>query len=150
MLQRTSFKNVSMFHNDLETLFSGLGLGFLPTRASERQTAEILPRINLYTTDAGYLLESPLPGVDETSIDVSLTGNILTLTAEQRVEKDPAAELQWHRRERRSGKSTRQVELPEEVDSSAVHAEYRDGLLRITLPKAESALPKKIKVQLNK
>ena len=149
MLQRSMLNNVSLFHPEMEALFSGLGLNSTPARASSRQSAEVYPRINLFATETGYLLESALPGVDEDSIDVSLTANILTLTAEKRVEKQSEDETQWHRRERRGGKYARRVELPEDIDSSGVKAEFRDGLLQITLPKAESALPKKIKVQLN-
>ena len=149
MFHRSMFNDFSMLHKEMDALFPRLGLSALSDLIDDSQDRDIRPRLNLYATDTGYVLESPLPGVDEKSIDVSLAAKVLTLTAEQFVEEQADAERQWHRRERSNGKFVRRVELPDDIDASGIKAEYRLGLLRITLPKAEEALPKKISVQVN-
>lgn len=149
MFHRSIFNDISMLHQEMNALFPRLGLNSSPARIDDGPVDNIHPRLNLYVTDTGYLLESSLPGVDEESIDVSLTENILTLTAEQAVGEQAEAERQWHRRERSGGKYVRRVELPDDIEASGIQAEYRQGLLRVTLPKAEAALPKKISVQVN-
>lgn len=149
MFHRSIFNDFSILHKEMDALFPRFNLSPFPGQVDNDSTGEVHPRINLYVTDTGYLVESPLPGVDEKSIDVSLTTNVLTLTAEQAVEDQADTERQWHRRERSCGKYSRRIEMPDDIDASGVQAEYRHGLLRVTLPKAEAALPKKISVQVN-
>lgn len=149
MFHRSLFNDFSMLHKEMDALFPRFILSSQSDSIDDRLERDIRPRLNLYATETGYVLESPLPGVDEKSIDVSLTANVLTLTAEQSVEEQADVEKQWHRRERSNGKFVRRVDLPDDIDASGVKAEYRQGLLRITLPKAEEALPKKINVQVS-
>ena len=149
MYHRSIFNDFSTLHKELDALFPRFTMGLFPQLDDTVQNGDVRPRINLYSTDTGYLLETALPGVDEQSIDISMTENVLTLTAEQGVKDQADTERQWHRRERSSGKYSRRVELPDDIESSGVQAEYRNGLLRITLPKAEAALPKKISVKVN-
>ena len=149
MLHRAIFNDISMLQKEMESLFPRLGLNFFPARIDNEPSGEVQPLINMYATETGYLLESALPGVAEESIDVSLTGNILTLSAEPAVDEPVDADRQWYRQERCVGKYLRRIELPDDIDSARVKAEYKQGLLRITLPKAEAALPKKINVQVD-
>ena len=149
MVHRSIFNDFSTLHKELDSLFPRFTMNLSPQLDDTVQNGDVRPRINLYSTDTGYLLETALPGVDEQSIDISMTENVLTLTAEQGVKDQADTERQWHRRERSSGKYSRRVELPDDIESSGVQAEYRNGLLRITLPKAEAALPKKISVKVN-
>ncbi len=70
---------------------------------------------------------------------------MLTLSGERKAEN--GAQKTWHRQERGTGRFLRTIELPAEVDASRINAECRNGLLRVTLPKAEAAKPKKIEIK---
>jgi HSP20 family protein len=92
------------------------------------------------------VVNASLPGVKPEDIDISVTGQVLTLKGQSKDEHEEKTQ-NWYRRERRQGAFIRQIQLPTEVDSSAANAVYEDGVLRLTLPKAEAVKPKTIKVQ---
>jgi HSP20 family protein len=78
---------------------------------------------------------------------MNLLGNTVTLSGERLpVESEGSNSRTWHRRERGTGKFLRTIELPVEIDPDQVKAEYKNGLLRVSLPKAETAKPKKISI----
>jgi HSP20 family protein len=115
---------------------------FLPGRAARRY-----PLTNLYEdTDAVYL-EALAPGVDPTTLALSVVGNTLRITGEKRRVAGEVQPEAFHRRERATGTFVRHIPLPVEVNEHIVHAEYKDGLLSITLPKAAKAKPTQITVQ---
>jgi HSP20 family protein len=102
------------------------------------------PAVNLWETGDALKLELELPGVPSDQIELSVVGDELSIRVER-----PDAEPQgatYHRRERGVGAFARAVRLPLEVDAERVEAELRHGVLTITLPKAESARPRKIQV----
>jgi len=88
-----------------------------------------------------------LPGVDPNNIDMNILGNTLTLAGERPAVDEPDGNCTWHRRERGTGKFMRTIELPVEIVADKINAECRNGLLRVTLPKAAAAKPKKISVK---
>jgi HSP20 family protein len=99
------------------------------------------PMINLWETEEALMAEAELPGVQQDQIDISVVGNDLTLKVERpELEKEGVT---FHRRERPSGSFVRVVQLP----ADRVEAELRNGVLTLTLPKAESARPRKISVK---
>jgi HSP20 family protein len=117
---------------------------FLPGRA-----ARAYPLVNV-SEDADALYVTALaPGLDPTAIQLTVQDNRLTIAGEkQRL----AAEIQpeaFHRSERAAGKFVRTVPLPIDVEHEQVRADYKNGLLVVTLPKAEKAKPKHIPVSLN-
>jgi HSP20 family protein len=115
---------------------------FLPGRAARRY-----PLTNLYEdTDAVYL-EALAPGVDPTTLELRVVGNTLSITGEKRRVAGEVKPEAFHRSEHATGKFVRHIHLPVEVDANTVHAEYKDGLLIVTLPKVEKAKPKQIAVQ---
>ncbi len=102
------------------------------------------PSINLWETGDAVVVEAELPGVQQEQIEISVVGNELTLKVERpELEKEGVT---FHRRERPSGSFVRVVRLPTEVEANRVEAEFRNGVLTVTLPKAESARPRKIHV----
>jgi HSP20 family protein len=102
------------------------------------------PSINLWETGEAVVAEAELPGVQEDQIDISVVGNELTLKVERpELQKEGVT---FHRRERPSGSFVRVVRLPTEVNADHVQADLRNGVLTVTLPKAESARPRKIHV----
>ncbi|MFO0951689.1 MAG: Hsp20/alpha crystallin family protein [Isosphaeraceae bacterium] len=102
------------------------------------------PAIDLIETPDAYVLLAEVPGVDPSSIELSVTGNVLTLRGIKPVDPDEPPGLI---RERSAGPFHRQVVLSTEVDFDATQAEARHGLLRIHLPKREAARPRTIPVQ---
>jgi HSP20 family protein len=102
------------------------------------------PSVNLWETGDAVVAEAELPGVQQDQIEISVVGNELTLKVERpELQKEGVT---FHRRERPSGSFVRVVRLPAEVDANRVEADLRNGVLTVTLPKAESARPRKIQV----
>jgi HSP20 family protein len=104
------------------------------------------PAMNVWADDHAVYAEVDLPGIDVEKLDVSVTeGNRLTIQGERPVVEVPNAV--WHRQERGHGTFTRELTLPTLVDADKVEAKYENGVLRLTLPKADAAKPRKISVK---
>jgi HSP20 family protein len=128
------------FQRDMNQFFGGFGRGILPEVSSAARD------IKIRNIEGGYQLIAALPGIDVNKLEIDVLGRRLTLSAEQ-VDSDAEAGVVWHRRERQREIFKRSLTLPEEIDTEKVAAEYNKGILTITLPKAASALPKKISVK---
>jgi HSP20 family protein len=115
---------------------------FLPGRAARRY-----PLINLHEDRDQVYVEALAPGVDPASLQLTVVRNTLTITGEKRRVSGEVKPEAFHRSERATGKFVRSIELPVEVDENTVKADYKNGLLVVTLPKAEKARPKQINVQ---
>lgn len=117
---------------------------FLPGRGARQY-----PLINTSQDHDHLYVEALMPGVDPKTLDVSVVGNTLVVSGEKsrRPAGTPSAEEEaYHRSERAAGRFSRSVELPVEADDRRVAARYEHGVLHITLPKAESAKPRRINV----
>jgi HSP20 family protein len=101
--------------------------------------------VDLYETGDEVVIKASLPGVKPQDIDISVTGQHLTLKAHSQEEKEEQGQ-NWYRRERRAGAFVRQIQLPTDVEADKAQAEFEHGVLRLTLPKAEAVKPKTIKV----
>ena len=139
------FREMDTLRKEMDDLFRGVGgqtfeTAFLPGVGTQR-----FPRINLSEDEENVYLEALLPGVDEKAIDLTVAGNTLTLSGERGEEKVEDGRA-WHRCERGSGKFMRTIELPSDINGKKVAAEYKNGILTVTMAKAESAKPKKISI----
>ncbi|HDN79148.1 MAG: Hsp20/alpha crystallin family protein [Chloroflexi bacterium] len=105
--------------------------------------------IDMYETDDEIVVKAAIPGVKPEDIDVSLSGDVLTIKGEVKEGKE-IREENYIRRERRYGTFCRSVSLPVQVDVDKAKAEYENGILTLTLPKAEAVKPKVIKVKAKK
>lgn len=103
------------------------------------------PSVDIFETENEVVIKAELPGMDPKDIDIKLENNVLMLRGDRRFEKETKNE-NYHRVERSYGNFTRSFSLPAFVDDSKVHAEYKNGLLRIVLPKKEQAKSKEIKI----
>lgn len=107
------------------------------------------PAVDIYEQGSDIVLKAELPGVDPKSVDVRLENNTLTLCGERKFDDEIQRE-NYHRIERSYGAFSRSFTLPSTVDQNNIKADYRDGVLRVTLPKREEAKPKQISINVAK
>jgi HSP20 family protein len=103
------------------------------------------PALNLYDAGESYVLTAQLPGVTPEDVDLSITGETLTLRGERK-RPEGVSDESYRRQERPFGRWTRTVTLPDRVETAQVSAAFAQGVLTITLPKAEGARPRQITV----
>jgi HSP20 family protein len=140
---------IEALRRDIDRAFNNVGQtngpnfrsAFLPGRAARQY-----PLVNLSEDRDHVYVEALAPGVDPATIDVAVVRNVLTLSGEKRRLPEDLKPEAIHRSERAAGKFVRSIELPIEIDSDQVKAEYKHGLLMVTLPKAAVAKPKQINV----
>lgn len=115
-----------------------------PDSLASGGSALVLP-LDISETDDAFVVRASLPGVKPEEVQVTVHGDTLTIQAETQADEEKQGET-WHLRERRHGTFRRTVTLSVPVDADRAEAEHDHGVLRLTLPKAESARPKQIKV----
>ena len=150
MVERTLWHGLDGLRQEIDRAFEAYGFrsepafpsAFLPGRAARRY-----PLMNVHEDRDHVYVEALAPGIDAESLHVTVVKNTLTIAGEKRrIAGDVKAEA-FHRSERSTGKFVRSVTLPVEVHEDDITAAYKNGLLLITLPKAEKARPKQISVQ---
>ncbi|HEX9145679.1 MAG TPA: Hsp20/alpha crystallin family protein [Candidatus Binatia bacterium] len=150
MAQWNAFEDMETLRREIDRAFEGFGIGqgpshrvaFLPARGPRRY-----PMVNLLEDKDHLYIEALTPGVEPQSLNLSVMQNRLTLSGEKSRTPGEIKPEAFHRNERASGKFVRTIDLPVEVDEARIQAEYKNGLLMITLPKAEKARPKQINVR---
>jgi HSP20 family protein len=105
-----------------------------------------IPAVDVAEEDNEYVVKIELPGVNKDDVKITLESNILTIRGEKKAEKE-TKEKNYHRMERSYGSFQRSFTLPTSVKNDKIDAEYNNGILSITLPKAEEAKPKQIEVK---
>jgi HSP20 family protein len=134
------FREVADIQSEMNRLFSLFG----PANGSMPRDRAWAPPMDMEETKDELVVTAELPGVEEKAINLSITGDLLTLRGE-RMAREPKAEGSY-RGERRFGRFERTVSLPFPVQADKVKATYRDGVLTITLPKVEEIKPREIKI----
>ena len=104
------------------------------------------PAVDIRETENALIVKADLPEVDEKDIDIRIENGTLALKGERKFEKDDTGKGGYHRIERSYGTFARYFTLPETVDAEKVGAEFKNGVLTVTLPKKETAKPRTIKV----
>ena len=107
------------------------------------------PAVDIMETENELVLKADVPEVEMKDIDIQLENGTLTLKGERKFEEEKNGRG-YHRIERSYGSFARSFSLPETVDPEKVHADYKNGVLTITLPKKELAKPRSIKVEVSK
>jgi HSP20 family protein len=150
MAEQNPWTTLEALRREIDRAFEDFGFrsespfrtAFLPGRAARRY-----PLINLHEDRDNLYVEALAPGVDPASLQLTVVGSVLTIAGEKRRLPGDIKPEAFHRSERATGKFVRNIELPFEVDENKVRADYKHGLLVVTLPKAERAKPKQINVQ---
>ena len=143
LVERWEPFRVSDIQGEMNRLFDNFfGQAPMATAARERMWA---PPVDVRENKDNLVLAFEIPGVREKDVTVSITGDLLTVKGERGFDREIKDES-YHRVERLYGKFERMVQLPMSVQSDKVRASYRDGVLEVTLPKAEEVKPKEIKI----
>jgi len=117
--------------------------GLLPALRAEA------PAVDMYQTDKDVVVKASLPGMKAEDVDISVTGDMLTLKGEYREEQE-VNEENYFRKEMRFGSFVRSLEIPVPVKVDKAEAVFEDGVLTLTMPKTEAVKPKAIKVKSGK
>ena len=110
------------------------------------RAAGVFPLISATEDKNNYYVRAELPGIKADELDISVTGNSLSVAGERKIAAEDE-KARYHRREREAGRFSRVVTLPAQIDSTKVEARCSEGILTVVLPKAESAKPKQIAVK---
>jgi len=105
-----------------------------------------MPALDVSETENSLIVKAEVPGMEQKDIDINLSDGLLTITGEKKHEKEDKEE-NYHCVERHYGRFTRTMRVPFDVETDKVDATYKDGVLKITLPKSETAKPKKIEIK---
>lgn len=108
--------------------------------------ADWVPAVDISETEEEFEIKAELPGVKKEDLKVTLEKGVLTLQGERKEEREEKGR-RVHRVERSYGRFSRSFSIPDVVDESKVKAEFKDGVLRLRLPKSERAKPKAIEVK---
>ena len=112
---------------------------------SEVEMSSWHPMVDIYDQDETIVIKAELPGLEKKDISIDLKDRILTLKGERSFDKE-VNDDKYYRRERAFGKFQRSFTLPAGLDSEKIKADYRDGLLKVEIPKPEKEKPKQITI----
>jgi HSP20 family protein len=114
-------------------------------RAARCETCEF-PAVNVWVNGEDAVMSSEIPGINREAIDISVSGNTVTLSGTR-----PASERKedesWHRHELWHGDFSKTIQLPFNIDANKVHASYKNGVLHVSLPQMEAEKPRKIQIR---
>ncbi len=141
------FREIAALQERMNRLFSDIRTQS-PFREEEIVQGSWIPAVDIYETNEAIVLNAELPGVAPEDISVEVKDNTLTLKGEKKFARE-VKEENYHRVERSYGTFQRAFTLPGTVAQEKVKAQFKDGVLKITLPKVEEAKPKQIKVEVS-
>jgi HSP20 family protein len=127
---------------DMDKIFKSFFSGF-----PEEREGYWAPIIDIEEDKDNIIVKVEIPGMKKDDMKVAVHGKILSVSGERKQESE-VRDKTYHRIERAYGKFSRTITLPSEVDADKIKASYKDGLLRINLPKLESVKPRQIDVEI--
>jgi len=132
-----------MIQDRMNRLFEDAGRGWRTDEPTATTTWS--PAVDIFETEGEIVVKAELPGMERKDITLNLEKNVLTLKGERRFEKE-TKEDNYHRIERSYGTFSRAFSIPATVDEEKIRADYKDGVLKIVLPKKEQSKPKQIRI----
>jgi len=138
---RGPFSELDRLRRQVEQWHGALSEGALPMLA-----AGVFPLTNVTEDNYNYYVRSELPGIKSDDLDIQVTAKGISISGERKIPVEGNS-VKYHRREREAGKFSRSINLADAIDIDKVDANLKDGILTLTIPKAEISKPKQIKVQ---
>jgi len=136
---RSPFEKLERIQREMDWLSEGL-----TGRPSTEPSVGVFPLVNVTEDKDNYYVRAELPGIKADKVDISVTGNSLSIAGERKITPENG---DYHRREREEGKFSRMISLPMQIDQSKVEAQASDGILTVVLPKSETKKPRQITVK---
>lgn len=140
------FKELEEVSTRLNRLF---GRPALPAESDREMLslADWMPSVDISETESAYLIKAEIPGVDKNDVKVTIEDGMLTIQGERKQEKEEK-DKKYHRIERSYGSFMRSFRVPDDADESAVKAEFKDGLLNVTLNKSKKSRSNAVNVSI--
>ncbi|MDD5284788.1 MAG: Hsp20/alpha crystallin family protein [Desulfuromonadaceae bacterium] len=143
------FRELDNLRREIDDAFRGVGVNRpLGSTFLSPVTTRRFPLVNFSEDEGHVYIEALVPGVDPKEIDLSVLRNTVTISGERKPFVEQEGQI-VHRTELGSGKFSRTLELPADIDQNKIDAHCKDGIMNITLAKAEHAKPKKIEIKLS-
>jgi HSP20 family protein len=135
------FRELRSLQDEMTRLFAGVS----PSNREEFLSGNWAPHMDIFENQDHLVLEADLPGMNRDDIDLSIENNVITLRGERKFDKKTEGD-NYHRVERSYGSFTRSFTLPQTVSAEGAQAEFKNGVLRVSLPKREETKARKIEV----
>ncbi|HEX5363462.1 MAG TPA: Hsp20/alpha crystallin family protein [Gallionella sp.] len=141
------FKELEDMSSRLNRLF---GRSMLPVESDREllSVADWMPSVDISETESAYLIKAEIPGVQKEDVKVTIEDGMLTLQGERKQEKEEK-DKKFHRIERSYGCFMRSFRVPDDADESAIKAEFKDGLLNVTLNKSAKSRANAVNVAIS-
>ena len=133
------YRELLRMQNEMDRLFR-------TTSPVSGHRVSTFPPMNIWSDEENAMITAEMPGVDKKDLDISVTGDTLTISGKRQPDELPE-DAKYHRRERSYGEFNRSIQLPYTVDVDKVNADFSQGVLKVMLPRIESEKPKKITVK---
>ncbi len=135
------FREFDRLRRQMDELYGALSGGTLPM-----PSAGVFPLTNVTEDNENYYVRAELPGIKSDELDIQVTKDGISISGERKITAEGNG-VKYHRREREAGKFSRLINLPGEIDVNKVEASRENGVLKVTIPKAEVAKPRQITVK---
>lgn len=137
---RRPFSQVERVLRDFDRFLEGW-----PGMTQGALSAGVFPPINLSEDEDKFIIRTELPGLPADELDIQATSKSVSISGERRIATENDG-VKYHRRERESGKFSRMLSMPSEIDPDMIEAFLKNGILTVTVPKAEVAKPRRITI----
>ncbi len=144
MMRWDPFREMVSLREAMDSLFENALI--TPYGSGQQGSQSAYLPLDVTENEDNFVVKASVPGVNPEDIDVTVNGDVLTIKGEMKQEQENQNE-RYHMRERRWGSFSRSVSLPTQIKSDAVQAEYQNGVLTLTLPKADEVKPKRIAIR---
>ncbi len=143
LMEWRPFREVSRLRREMDRLWEDY---FGPGRRALKPMEEFAPAVDIKETEDKVVVKAEVPGIDAKDINISVTGDVLTIKGEKKSEREEK-EANYHLVERSYGSFSRSLTLPSAVDLDKIEASYDKGVLTVTCPKKEEIKPKAIEIK---
>lgn len=138
---RKPFNELERLQKQMNELYGAFTGGALPM-----PSAGVFPLTNVTEDSNNYYVRAELPGIKSDELDIQVTSDGISIAGERNIAEEGNG-VKYHRREREAGKFSRSINLPGDIDTNGVEASLENGILTVTIPKAEIAKPRQIAVK---